>query len=227
MDIYVDTEMNKLRWRRRIPNSTNNFELVLENAEDIDSERLKELLNEILEETHRGLTLSGRAQRELQRFFEHPDTPLKSSAYVLLSNWFLTSSGDRHSMLATRCEALWDALFPCRPLERLSSPEAGKNHVIVPSDFEAWWRRVLSAQGGDFRKVRTLSESNNNPSLYPQVAPGPEPAELMIATVNLPHVNSTSDRVRAKINNIEVEGSPRAMAELLRMLTDPKTTSEI
>ena len=98
---------------------------------------MKALLNAILRETHRGLTLSSRANREFRRWFDQPDTPLKSEAYVLLSNWFMTQSGDRHSTVATRCEELWDALFPCRPAERLSSPEAGRNHIVSPREFEA------------------------------------------------------------------------------------------
>jgi len=52
-------------------------------------------------------------------------------------------------MVASRCEDLWDDLFPCRPTRRLSSPEPGKNHAIVPAEFEAWWRLVLKAQGDD------------------------------------------------------------------------------
>jgi hypothetical protein len=138
----------KLKWARR-SNSTNNFDLVVINFQQLDSDRLVHLLDRIQEETHRGLSLSGRANREFRRWAEHPDTPLKSDAYVLLSNWFCTNSGDRRSMVASRCEDLWDELFPCRPVRRLSSPEPGKNHAIVPTEFETWWRSLLNAQGDD------------------------------------------------------------------------------
>jgi hypothetical protein len=111
--------------------------------------RVLNLLQLIETETHRGLSLSGRASREFRRWTEHPDTPLKSDAYVLLSNWFSTSSGDRRSMVASRCEDLWDFLFPCRPARRLSSPDPGKNHSIVPTEFWNWWSALLSAQGDD------------------------------------------------------------------------------
>jgi len=138
----------KLEWKRQSA-SANNFDLVLMRPEELDSERVLQLLDRIQEETHRGLSLSGRANREFRRWAEHPDTPLKSDAYVLLSNWFCTNSGDRRSMVASRCEDLWDELFPCRPVRRLSSPEPGKNHAIVPTEFETWWRSLLNAQGDD------------------------------------------------------------------------------
>jgi hypothetical protein len=61
----------------------------------------------------------------------------------------LAQSGDRHSTVAIRCEQLWDELFPCRPVKRLSSPEPGRNHVMVPGEFESFWKMVLEAQGDD------------------------------------------------------------------------------
>ena len=59
----------------------------------------------------------------------------------------MTQSGDRHSNVASRCEDFWDALFGCRPINRLSSPAAGRNHVIIPSEFHGFWHRLLEAQG--------------------------------------------------------------------------------
>jgi hypothetical protein len=94
---------------RRFPNSAHNFDLVLAVPEELESENLNIVLNRILEESHRGLTLSSRAIKEFRRWFAEPDTPLQSEAYVLLSNWFMTQSGDRHSTVASRCEDLWDA----------------------------------------------------------------------------------------------------------------------
>ena len=138
----------KPEWRRQSP-SANNFDLVLVRPQQLDFGRVLQLLDRIEAETHRGLSLSGRASREFRRWAEHTDTPLKSDAFVLLSNWFCTNSGDRRSLVASRCEDLWDELFPCRPTRRLSSPEPGKNHAIVPSEFETWWRSVLKAQGAD------------------------------------------------------------------------------
>ena len=51
-------------------------------------------------------------------------------------------------MVASRCEALWDDLFPCRPPERLSSSKAGRNHVMIPSTFANFWDRFMKAQEG-------------------------------------------------------------------------------
>lgn len=136
------------RWVRR-SQSANNFDLVLANPQELDCERIDELLDGIQQETHRGLSLSARADKEFRRWSKHPDTPLKSAAYVLLSNWYLTQSGDRHSAVAIRCEQLWDELFPCRPVKRLSSPEPGRNHLMVPGEFESFWKMLLEAQGDD------------------------------------------------------------------------------
>lgn len=138
-----------LIWRRRVNDSTSNFDLMLMNPDELDITRLSQLLESITEEKHRGLTLSGRAVAEFRRFFEHPTTPLKGYAYVLLSNWFTTASGDRNSPVASRCEALWDELFACRPSERLSSPKAGENHIMKPSEFESFWSRLSRAQRND------------------------------------------------------------------------------
>lgn len=170
-----------LQWARRCPGSTNNFDLVLTNPQDLDAERMNHLLDAITRERHRNQTLSYRAHDELRRWLREPDTPLKSDAYVLLSNWFMTRSGDRHSVVATRCEALWDALFASRPVERLSSSEPGRNHVMIPAEFERFWQRVIAAQGGD--PVRQFpapiersmnsnaTEANQLPSLRPELPP--------------------------------------------------------
>jgi hypothetical protein len=142
--------MISAKWARSFPNSANNFDLLLTNPESLDFERLKELLAGIRAEKHRGnIRLTSRAAQEFQRWFDDPVTPLKSEAYVLLSNWFLTESGDRTSIVASRCENLWDALFPCRPAGRLSSPAPGRNHLMLPAEFGRLWRRIVYAQGGE------------------------------------------------------------------------------
>jgi hypothetical protein len=189
-----------LNWKRRFPDSKNNFYLEVTNPQDLDSDEMNELLKQVLEEEHRGLKLSLLARNEFQRWFSQPTTPLKSSAYVLLSNWFMTRSGDRHSGVATRCEALWDALFPCRPAGRLSSPEPGKNHVMLPTEFERFWQQLRGEN----------AENGGG---------GHGPAEP-----NVKPLNPTSERLRAKIDkkglHCEVEGSPRALADFLQMVSD-------
>ena len=204
-----------MKWTRRFSNSANNFDLVLVEPQGLDSKRMKMLLGAVVEETHRGLTLSSRAVTEFRRWFDQPDTPLKSEAYVLLSNWFMTQSGDRHSTVASRCEDLWDALFPCRPAERLSSPQPGRNHVMIPTEFDIFWRRLSEAQGGDFRET-------NEPSPTPDFDPSSRTDKIAeVSDV------STSDRLRARFEKeglkCDVEGSPRAVADFLKRVSSWET----
>ena len=198
------------RWRRGFPNSANNFDIVLENPKVVDAEEMNELLDGIEKETHRGLTLSSRACKDFRRWFSQPETPLKSDAYVLLSNWFLTQSGDRHSMVATRCEALWDALFPCRPIKRLSSSAPGRNHAMEPAEFKNFWRRLLVAQGDDVDEDAGLSTSNDK--ARPRTGDLPDDID-----------GSRSDQLRATIRkeglDCVVEGSPRAVADFLQRVS--------
>ena len=204
------SDRTRLKWNRRFPGSSNNFDLVLTSPLELDSRRMKVLLNEVLEQTFRGLTLHSRARRELQRWFEHPETPLKSEAYVLLSNWFMSQSGNRHSSVASYCEKLWDALFQCRPIERLSSPEAGRNHIIVPAEFEAFWQRLLEAQGD-------LDRSIDKPSMAPNFDPPSRTGQL--TEINDNSTNPLKARFDKDGLHREVEGSPRALADFLRIMS--------
>lgn len=208
------------RWLRRFPNSGNNFDLVLENPQELDSARMNELLDGVEKETTRGgLTLTHRARQEFRRWFSQPDTPLKSEAYVLLSNWFLTSgNGDRHSDLATRCEALWDGLFSCRPVERLSSSAPGRNHIMVAAEFERFWPRLLTAQGEDAHEAAGVLT--------------PSKIKERSLTGDLPEgsVGSRPDQLRARFDNnglhFEVEGSARAIADFLKVYGRPPEESK-
>ena len=203
----------KLRWQRRSEGSTNNYDLVLENPEDVDSERMHELLNRIEEEKHRGLKLSGRARTEFRRWFEEPDTPLRSRAYVLLSNWFLTDSGDKNSGVASRCEALWDELFACRPLDRLSSPAPGENHIVESYPFDRFWPRLVQAQ---------KDEVEDSPSNGRVIVT--EPVELSLKKTEETKTKSTVEMIRAVFEQgdlrVEVKGSPEAVAEFFRKVRD-------
>jgi len=193
--------MNRLTWSRKSAHSANDFDLVLENPQEADFPVFIGLLDAILNESHRGLTLSSRAAQEFRRWFEHPNTPLKSEAYVLLSNWFMTQSGDRHSMVASRCEALWDALFPCRPKERLSEP--GRNHVIVPAQFENLWRMILEVRGEVVSVTDVDMKQQSRKGLAPETdgGSGSDPLKLTFDKDGL---------------HFEVGGSPAAIAEFLK-----------
>lgn len=69
-----------MKWTRRFPNSLNNFDLMLTDPGELDSVRMNALLDRILAETRRGLSLGSRASTEFRRFFAQPDTFLKSEA---------------------------------------------------------------------------------------------------------------------------------------------------
>jgi hypothetical protein len=205
MDNPSSIVFNRLRWARSFPDSANNFDLVLVDPPKLDSKEMKVHLNNILGERHRNLTLSSRASDEFLRWFDQPDSPLRSEAYVLLSNWFLTRSGDRHSTVASHCEALWDALFPCRPLRRLSSAKPGRNQIMLQGEFADFFRRLLEAQGD-------LPHENVDFEATP------------VAVVSQGREISEPGRLRARLDkeglHCEVEGSPRALAEFLRMMSD-------
>jgi hypothetical protein len=204
-----------MKWTRRFPNSANNFDLVLADPQDLDPKRMNALLSAVLEETHRGLSLSSRATTEFRRWFDQPNTALQSEAYVLLSNWFMTQSGDRHSTVASRCEDLWDALFPCRPTNRLSSPEAGRNHVMIPAEFQSFWRRLLEAQGEDLR------EGDGSPEKLD--------SDVSALTGGVPEASEAvgNDRLRARFEkeglHCEVEGSSSAVADFLKRVSGWET----
>jgi hypothetical protein len=203
------------RWERVFSKSANNFDLRLADPKGLDFVRARQLLANILAEKHRGLTLSSRAAQEFRRWFEAPDTPLRSDAYVLLSNWFLTQSGDRQSAVASLCENLWDALFPCRPPDRLSSPEPGRNHVMVPAEFERFWQRLAQAQGADLQDVAGGVRPESN-------------IKSGIEGIGLAPMNGlAADRLRATFEkeglHVEVEGSPRALADFLKLVSGGET----
>jgi hypothetical protein len=191
-----------LRWTRRYPDSVDNFDLRLLNPADLDKERLTKMLDAIENHTHRGLSLNNSSANEFRRFFAKPETPLKEHAYARLSNWFLTASGDKSSEVASYCEALWDELFACRPLERLTSSD--RNHVVIPSEFASFWARLQQAQG----------------DLPEAPAPRSQPAPQAPSLVEGERADLGSGPViRATYVKdgipVVVEGSPAAMATFL------------
>ena len=230
--------MTELKWQRRSPGSQNNFDLVLENPEALKPGELNKLLDRIQNERHRCITLSSRALHDFRKFFDNPRRPLPSVAFVLLSNWFMTQSGDRNSLVAGHCEALWDALFSCRPPERLSSPAAGQNHLVVPLSFDAFWGRLRRAQGEPigsseaFREQSTEVTGGDEQQPYDGAAVeyaestdeslGDMEPDLRIGTTP-PVGRSSQNKLKTVITvngmRSEVEGSPEAVAQLLRLLS--------
>jgi hypothetical protein len=169
---------------------------------------LNTLLEDIESESHRGLSLSSRAVTEFRRWLAQPDTPLASEAYVLLSNWFMTNSGDRNSRVAMRCETFWDALFPCRPLNRLSSPQPGRNHVVVEHEFQRFWS--------------LFREADKDQSAGSDELPSAESA-IAKASVVSPGRPDSTDNLRATLEKqglrCHVEGSPQALADFLNRIS--------
>lgn len=191
-----------LRWTRRYPDATNNFDLRLLNPADLHKERLTKMLDAIESHTHRGLSLNKSSADEFRRFFAKPETPLKEHAYARLSNWFLTASGDKNSQVASYCEALWDELFACRPLERLTSSD--KNYVVIPSEFASFWLRLQQTQGD---LPEALGPQGRR---APQIPPGVEVEETHLGSGPLVRATYMKDGIP-----VVLEGSPADMATFL------------
>lgn len=212
-----------LAWKRRIPDHPTNFDLVLVDPH-LDQSRMHELLEAIMKETHRRLSLSGRAYRELKTFFDNPTSVLRASSYALLSNWFTTRGGDRNSMVASRCEALWDEMFQTRPLERLTSPTAGQNHIVLPSEFASFWARLSRVQGNSDVPATSTStntalmnaDPSNAPPAVSTIAVSTPPAapaalkSIMLHEGEAIHAVITKDGM-----HIDIKGSPQAIASFL------------
>lgn len=218
----------ELHWKRRAPESNRDFDLVLLNPEDLNPARMHELLTNITAVKHR-VEFSRLAVKEFRRFFEDPASPLMSQAYVRLSNWFLNTGGDSGSRLARRCEALWDELFAIRPLERLSSPIPGLNHIAKKSEFQSFWSRLSTAQGGGGVPQDQDGEARPPVDISSPVA---EEQPRVASTPVIPDAselsgNSTPDgRVRLTFvrdgMHFQAEGSPNAMANFLYSLNKSK-----
>ncbi len=208
-----------LIWMRKSPHSSNNFDLILSNPETVDVEVLTQALDRIVEVRHRGLTLNSTAVQAFRDWLATPSDPLKSLAYVSLSNWFLTNGGDKHSEVASRCERFWDELFRCRPMSRLSSSVRAQNQKMLPEEFGRFWPRLLAAQNGDSSR----SELSEIPSGVLSGTP------LGEGTAN----RSSNGHLRAVITTnkmrCEVEGSPQAIAQLMHLVSawEQRPTHEI
>lgn len=199
--------MTPLQWTRVAPNSVHNFDLVLTNPGELDAQRMTDLLDRIAAARHRAQTLNSRALTAFREWLHNPESPLRSHAYVRLSNWFMTRSGDRHSTLAGQCEAFWDALFPCRPPERLSSPR--RNNIMVPAAFDGFWQRVMQAQ----------SDATLHPNPIVSAADRESSTRIDGPRTNGHRVgNHTRMVCEIRGRRFEVHGSPSELAEFVRRI---------
>lgn len=210
-------EKTKLVWKRRMAGHGSNFDLILVNHNALDRGRMLELLEAIMKESHRGLSLNYDGYNGLKAFFNDPHRPLKASAYALLSNWFLTSSGDKSSMVATRCEALWDEMFVVRPFVRLTSPASGQNHKVLAAEFPSFWSRLTEADGTDEAEVLNVARPTsptpvlNNSSANQVSLHTPPSAENVIAV----EADLLSAVITRGGEHIEIKGTPQAVATFL------------
>lgn len=188
----------ELVWDREWPSSRTNFDLILKNRMVHDMAKLASLLQNITRRSHRGITLTASAGSEFARWFADPQSPLKAHAYVGLSNWFL-SGGNSSSELARHCEVLWDALFAARPPKRLSSAEKGRNHKVLPEAFDLFWSRLVEAQENSAESNIGAADGN----LSPFNGGGP---------------SRVTAKIHAKNLLCEAEGTPEAVAQLLRLI---------
>jgi hypothetical protein len=109
-------------------------------------------------------------------------------------------------MLASRCEDLWDFLFRGRPVRRLSSPEPGKNHLIVPTEFWNWWSTVLGAQGDNAELPKAIkisfiaTDTREDEHALSQNGPSIQPLTVAEAKARLAHTFGVSpDRIEIVI----------------------------
>lgn len=205
------TEVQKpdLIWERKWPNSTADYDLALKNPEAVNRKEIMELLESTASVTHRKLTLSGGAARAWSRWLNDPSAPLESEAFVLLSNWFL-SRGDSTSALARHCETFWDTIFACRPPVRLSSPERGRNHKVVPEAFDRFWRELVEAQ------AESAPDENNASDISVFTAVSPQPPNTDYE--NRFGMKKVSIRIVANGVSCEAEGLPAPISDLLKYI---------
>jgi hypothetical protein len=135
---------NVLRWRRESPES---FDLVLDTLDRLDRPLVGELYQQFMNsECAAQPNFSEYLREDLSSWVTHPEQPLPSVAYATLSNWFTTAfTALNTSPRATAAWKLWDALFACRPEDRLTPPD--QNHVVLKEPFERWWKKQLELQG--------------------------------------------------------------------------------
>lgn len=130
-------ERTTLRWEQ--VNDT--YDLVLKNPEAVQGatrETLEACLEKVSTKKGFGRQLSRDAVKELRRWLDNPQTPLKGQTYARLSNWFKTSIGAaRESDLGDACAEFWNALFCAEPKRRLTDPK--NDHKILSEEFALWW----------------------------------------------------------------------------------------
>jgi 5-methylcytosine-specific restriction endonuclease McrBC GTP-binding regulatory subunit McrB len=135
-----------LKWDRVAPDS---FDLRLQNVDSLDLNALRTLYETFVSTkwADSDLGINKYLREDLKSWIDVPAQPLASRVYVTLSNWFSSIDAFKNSDRGNAAGALWDFLFLCRPSDRLSPTEAGKNHVLIPERFDTWWAEQQKLQG--------------------------------------------------------------------------------
>ncbi len=131
----------KLKWDK----VSSCFDLKLKNYKDVDTKKLRKLL-ENAERNYPDYRkpFSKKASELFERWFNETEQPLPGAAYALLSNWFLTGSSASKKTRAQHTLNLWNALFCKIPERRLTNPK--RNYKILKEEFDLWWPIQLKCQ---------------------------------------------------------------------------------
>jgi hypothetical protein len=135
-----------LKWDRLTQGS---FDLKLQNVNSLDLNRLRNLYESFISTkwADSNLGINKYLREDLKSWTDVPTGPLASRVYVTLSNWFSSIDAFKNSERGNAARTLWDFLFLCRPSDRLSPTEGGRNHEIIPERFNKWWAEQQGLQG--------------------------------------------------------------------------------
>jgi MoxR-like ATPase len=160
LEELLDMSISNLKWERVTSDS---YDLALQHVGNLDRTGLKALYEKFMStkwaDSDRGVNKYLR--EDFKEWVDAPEQPLKSRAYVTLSNWFLSIDAYKNDPRGNAARSLWDFLFLCRPTDRLSRSEGGRNHLILPDWFDQWWTEQLRLQGSPqaIRKDFSISDS--------------------------------------------------------------------
>lgn len=184
----------KLVWERVEPG----FDLRLTNPDDLDTQQARSLFEEFLKTTHGQPGFNPHIRQGFQSWMNDPRTLLVSSAYVTLSNWFLSpskvySESERGRMAGQ----VWDRLFLCRPDTRLSiSPKQESD--VNPDVFERWWAEQLRSQ----------SQANGAPVKFRIPIPSGRYEDLCKTTFLPPEFFADFEQLLKTKKQIILQGAP-------------------
>lgn len=135
----------RLRWERAA-HREDCFDLTLMNPGVLDVTHCTQLLADVRTKDGVHPPRFNRHQgRELQKWLDNLNTPLREQAYAALSNWFLTDTEHcKSSPLADAARELWNALFCAMPDRRLTDPK--RDYKILPERFYLWWPKQRDCQ---------------------------------------------------------------------------------